>query len=289
MTLPIRPATPPSNDTSSQITVLEQRIAGIPAWAERHQTRLKYGGLFVAAVVLAPVVWTGVVGLAGGLVFTALAIAGTQALPVVARRMANAKAEAMEREANRHLQALKAEAQKNPVETLWRGYAEDERILEQRSQALVELDGKARAFGGKLDGFRKKFGANVEQLARFEDRQKKMVQVVNMRRQKLDRLIALHADKKQAIELGAGIWEMILASREFDDADGRTAEQRFEAEFKEQTAFDAIESGWHQTGAEFDQMMREELAEFRPSKTLQFDPSDVVDVSATQQEAKVPR
>lgn len=271
----------------TQIATVERRIAEIPQWAERHQTRLKYGGLFVVAVVLAPVVWTGVIGLVGGVVFTGLAIAATQALPWFAKRAANAKAEAMVREDNRHLQALKAEAQRNPIETLWTKFHQDEAINERRSQALIALDGKARAFGGKLDSFRKKFGANVEQLARLEERGRKMALVVEVRRKKLDEVMARHTEKKNTIELGAGIWEMILASREFDDADGRTAEERFEAEFKEQTAFDAIEAGWHQSGAEFDQMMREEMVEFRPSKTLQYDPSDVIEAEPVTQKVEV--
>jgi hypothetical protein len=164
-----------------QIALAEQRIAAIPAWAEKHQTRLKYGGLAVAAVVLAPVVWTGVVGLVGGIVFTGLAIAATQALPWVAKRASNAKAEALTREANRHLQALRAEAQRNPIETLWTGSHEDEALLEKRRAALVVLDGKARAFGGKLETFRKKFGSNIEQLPRLEERHKKMMQVIDVR------------------------------------------------------------------------------------------------------------
>jgi homoaconitase/3-isopropylmalate dehydratase large subunit len=74
---------------------------------------------------------------------------------------------------------------------------------------------------------------------------------------------------------------------EFDEASGTTVEEKFYANLREQTAFDSIESTWNKAGAEFDQMMSEELVEFRPSKTLGFNPSEAIDVKTLSVRDKV--
>lgn len=263
-----------------QLRAAEQQLQQVPAIAQRHANKIKWIGGAVACVVAAPFVLAGIGGLIGGAVFVAVAYALTEFAPVAAKRIGNAKAEAMERELNRHIAAIKAEAQKNPVPTLWNKWNNDGQVLIRRREVIVKLEGQRRTFKTKLDGLKQRFGPDVAQLARFEERVVRMGEVINARQEMLAVQQELHAKKKTAIELGEGIWELTLTSKEFDQSDPRSPQDIFEAEFKEKTAFDAIELEWNTVGARFDQMAEEELAAFRPSKTLGYDPGSVLEVTA---------
>jgi hypothetical protein len=287
-----------SRNIQAQIAEVEQRIERLPALAEKHATKLKWGVGIAACFILAPVVWTGIVGLTGALVFGAIAYGSAMAAPVLAKRLSHMKYEALKVADNKHLEALQAEkvrhlssvkaaAASSPVETLWLGWKDNEKVLKNRRDALVSLDGKTRTFGEKMEGFRKKFGENVPEVAKYADRHQRMAEVVEMRRRKLAQLTQAHADKKDIIERAEGLWELALASMEFDEASGTTVEEKFYANLREQTAFDSIESTWNKAGAEFDQMMSEELVEFRPSKTLGFNPSEAIDVKTLSVRDKV--
>ncbi len=265
----------------AQLSAAERRLQELPVLAQKHANKLKWVGGAIACVVIAPFVLMGIGGLIGGIAFVAIGYTASEFAPVFAKRVANAKAEAMEREINRHIMALKAEAQKNPVPTLWNKWNDDGQVLNRRRDSIVTLEGQRRTFKTKLDGMKQRFGPDVAQLARFEERVNRMGEVIVARKDQLNTMQELHAKKKTAIELAEGIWELTLASKEFDQADPRTPQQIFEAEFKEKTAFDAIELEWNTVGAKFDQMAEEELAAFRPSKTLGFNPSDTIDVVAT--------
>ena len=92
---------------------------------KRVETAVKVAGLTVAGILFAPVALLAVGGLIGIIIAGTISLSIIYATPVVAMKLANWR-----------LKMLKAEATKNPVETLQNQYVQKEAALQQLKENI---------------------------------------------------------------------------------------------------------------------------------------------------------
>lgn len=275
-----------ANDTlPTQITVLEQRIAEIPQWAKRNTTKLKWIGGAAACVLVAPIVWTGVVGLVGGVVFVGLGYIATELAPVFARKVSDKKMQMMLAQANQHLAALKAEARKNPIETLQNLYREKQEALEAVKQKIHKFATKVNNYGLNVKKFTEDF---PQDAAMFTQTHAEMTALLERRKAKWQEARDNLDKFAKEITRANAIWEMSQATAELREAAG-DLEENFFQKVRKETALDAVQQSLAASMADLDQMMMEEIDLRTPTQrpALSNNPSPVIDVVATERPSLV--
>lgn len=268
-----------TNALQVQIQAAEQRIKDLPAWAERHAGKLKWAAFAAVCVLIAPIVLAGIGGLIGGIVFTAIGFTAMQLAPVFAKRIANMKKEMMLAEANRHLEALKAEARKNPIETMQNVWLEQGRKLKTESDKIGKFATKVNKYGQQRDDLKRKFPGET---AIFDKVHSDMSLLLQKRREKWQDSKTKHELAAAEIEKCQAFWAMGLAT-----ADLRQSAEDVEVEFmqkiRKETAIDAVMDQLASSMADLDQLMMEEIDLYpiaSKQSMLQNNPSPALDVQS---------
>jgi hypothetical protein len=260
------------------IAQAEEKVKQVPALAEKHGTKVKIAVAAVAGVVAAPFVLMGIGGLIGGTIIVAGAYAVMHLAPVYARRVQNAKQELLYAEANRHLQALKAESRKNPVETLQTTYLERESALKKNDGDISKFATKVNNYKMKVQGFKKQF---PEDAPFFEQTVADMEQLLAMRRAKWQKARDdLNAFAK-VIERADAMWQMGQATADLRQSAGEL-DETFIQKIRKETALDAVQESLAASMADLDQMMMREIDLTPPSQrpTLSNNTSPTIEVNA---------
>jgi hypothetical protein len=177
----------------------------MPLTAEQRQQRFKAVvsmiGLVLLGLIVAPIILTAIKGLLGLIVCVAILGVCWAAYQPVVMMLANWK-----------LKMIKAEAWRNPTETLRHDYGKRENALNRTKERLAEMNGRIRAFKSTINGLRPKLGqaklnemlATAQQLdALYRNRVKKYEDA----RVKLGEFATL-------IEQAAAEWEASVAARD---------------------------------------------------------------------------
>jgi len=155
---------------------------------------------------------------------------------------------------NWRLKELKAEASKNPIETLQNQYGERHDALLRFKSAIETFVGEVKGFKDKLEGFKVQFPADAP---KFEDQLNQMVKLLHIRKEKYKEAKGQLELFDQEISRAKAIWEMGLAAVAMNKASG-DMEGDFMAKIKVETALDSVTSSMNMAFAELETSLLDE-------------------------------
>jgi hypothetical protein len=205
------------------------------------------GAIFVGCVFVAPIVGLAIQGLIGLALFGIISLITINLTPWLSDVVANWR-----------LKLIKAEAARNPVETLQNDFVQKQSALSKFAEAITVFATEIRNFSVKLDGFRKQW--SEEESRNFTDQLCKMKQLLEIRKAKYDE--AQDSLEKYAIQIkkAESIWIMGQAAAKMTAAAGMTDED-FMQKIKTDTALDAVTSSMNRAFAELETSLMEENKE----------------------------
>lgn len=205
----------------------------------------KYGALLVAGFLVAPYIWVAIGGLIGLIVAVGVILAAWMVRPVMFSFAANMR-----------LKLIKAEAAKNPVETLQNDLKDKAQALSDRKDAIEKLNSQIRTFGDKVDEIRASYGAEDAGYLKLSR------DLVDLRRVYAHRCEKWKEAREQLklyeeeIKRANMIWEAAQAAAAARETSGLT-EDEFYAKLRAETAFDAIQKSYNDALASLDTAMLE--------------------------------
>lgn len=205
---------------------------------QRIEKILKLVGLGVVGFIVSPVIFATIQGLVGLIVAAAIGLfAVNVAVPWYAMKIANWR-----------LKAMKAEAAKNPVETLQNQYLEKEKQVEKFSQHIIDFSTAVENFAQKLKIFEKDYPDEAPQM---REQLSKTRQLLSNKRQKLVQANeGLKAFKAEIKKVGAK-WQIAQEAMAMNQAAGMTDESFMEQMIKE-TAIESVTTSLNRALAEID-------------------------------------
>lgn len=238
---------------------------------ERTELIVKVAGLLGVCLVLGPLATTIAAGLG------ALAALGVGAaalftvwkfLPWFAMKIGNAR-----------LKAIKAEAMKNPCETLQNQYVQKERALADYKTNIARFAAQVMAFADQVKGYVKE---GLEDAQTYVEQLNKMRQLLEMRKQKYQQAQDMLAEFSETISRTEKKWKMACAAMAMNEAAGELAGDAFDKICIE-TALDSVQTKLNESFAELDIALMDDEKEKRQlaEKQAKALPNSVIDVSAT--------
>lgn len=232
-----------------------------PAEQEAKRNRIisiaKWGGLALAVVlglgIMGPLIMVGVKAglalLAGGIV--ALGVANLA--PVVGFRVANWK-----------LKQIKAEAARNPVETLQLDYRKRQDALRAFKDAIQRFIAACDNFKDKVEDFKERYPAEAP---KYQEKHDKMRELLKLRMKKYKKAEENLADYSLEIDKAGAIWEMAQEAAKLDAAAGMSDDD-FYAEIKVKTAIDSVQRSLNDSFAQLEVALMEEGEDAADNKKL---------------------
>jgi len=224
----------------------------------RIEMLVKIVGLCVAAFFVAPFVFIVIKGLIGMVVAAAVGGAMIFFTPVVARMAANWR-----------LKAIKAEAARNPIETLQNDYG-------KRQEGLRNFAGRISDFATAVGSFEDKLGEfkrdHPEDAPKFDEQLRKMKLVLENRKAKFKEAQTELAAYDKEIKRANDIWQMGQAAAAMTSAAGMT-EDDFLQKISTETALDSVQKSMNRAFADLEVSLLEEqktpqqLPQGSPSQT----------------------
>ncbi len=213
--------------------------------AQKWATITKAAGVLVVGFVLAPYIFTAITGLIGLLAAGAVMAITWTVLPMLGDAAKNLR-----------LRLIKAEAARNPIETLEGEYLRRSQLLNERKTKIETLAAKTQGFGSKLVQFKRDYPTEAEQFQQIYD---KMVLLLKRSREQW-----VVAEKQMRafdgeITKAKAKWAMALAAADLR-ADAGKVEAEFLAKLKVECSFDTIETGMNLAFSQLDTLLMESEA-----------------------------
>lgn len=198
---------------------------------------VKILGLLVAGFIISPFIFIAIKGLIGLVLAAAVGCGIVFFMLVVAAMCANLR-----------LKALKAEAARNPVETLQNDYVKRQTALAEFRQAIVAFSAEVKNFADKLVGFVKQY---PDEAAKFKEQLSKMKQLLSLRQKKYSQAEESLVAYELEIQKAGAIWEMGCAATKMNEAAGMT-EDDFFAKIQTETALNSIQTHLNEAFADLE-------------------------------------
>lgn len=214
--------------------------------AKRWGAFAKYAALLGIGFVVAPFIWTAIGGLIGLAAAGAILVGGWMVLPVVESAAANMR-----------LKLIKAEAARNPVETLQNDLRAKTVALDERKTAIQRLNGNIRTFGDKVDGIKAKYGDKDSGYIKLSADLADLKRISASRVEKWNEAMHQLERYAESIERAGMIWDAGLAAAAARESSG-LSEEEFYAKLRSETAFDAIQNSYNEALASLDTMLLED-------------------------------
>jgi hypothetical protein len=239
---------------------------------QRTELVIKVVGLLGVCLVLGPLATTlaaGGMALAGLIVGAAALFTVVKFIPWFALKIGNAR-----------LKAIKAEAAKNPVETLQNDYQKRQTALGEFRQKIVNFSAEVKNFADKLVDFNKRFPAEAP---KFKEQLAKMKQLLDLRQKKYQQAQDNLGAYELEIQKAGAIWDMGQAAAKMNEAAGMT-EEDFLQKIQVETALDSITINLNEAFADLEISLmdddKEKAKELYAQKQQQLG-EGVIDVTAT--------
>lgn len=226
----------------------EQKAARWGFWA-------KIASFAAIGLVAAPIVAMTIYGIAGLIVAGVLAASAIVFAPIVGDILQNWK-----------LKALKAEARRNPVETLQNELLRRTVLLNEKKDSIELFLGKVQTFKSKMEAFSTRYPAERQRFAEQLEQMQKLGQI----KKKNWRLAKVELENFAAeIEKAGAIWEMGQCAADTAESCGMS-EEEFYAKIKVETSMDAITESMNRAFSqlELEEMESEPLAKSQCVKDL---------------------
>lgn len=173
---------------------------------KRIETTVKVIGLAVAGFVVAPFVYIAIQGLVGLAVAGILSLAIVYATPAIAAKLANWR-----------LKLLKAEAMKNPVETLQNQYV-------KKTQSLGEFREQIRIFSAQVltfaDQVKQYVKDGLDDAPTYVEQLEKMKRLLQLRQEKYQEATHTLEEFAETIKRTDRKWKMACAAVKMNEAAG---------------------------------------------------------------------
>lgn len=205
----------------------------------------KYGALLVAGFFVAPYIWVAIGGLIGLIVAVGVILAAWMVRPVVFSFAANMR-----------LKLIKAEAAKNPVETLQNDLKDKAAALGQRKDAIETLNSQIRTFSDKVDEIHATYGAQDAGYLKLSRDLADLRRVYAHRCEKWKEAREQLRLYEEEIKRANMIWEAAQAAAAARETSGLT-EDEFYAKLRAETAFEAIKKSYNDALASLDTALLE--------------------------------
>ena len=204
---------------------------------KRIETVVKVLGMGLVGLIAAPFVLFSIGGLLGLVVIGVISLGIINFTPVVAAMMANWR-----------LKALKAEAMRNPVETLQNDYIKKQNALADFRKAIVTFSSEVKNFADKLVGFNKQY---PEEAPKFKEQLSKMKQLLELRQNKYQQAQDNLAAYQLEIQKAGAVWEMGCAAARMNESAGMT-EGDWIAKIQVETALDSVQKNLNEAFADLE-------------------------------------
>lgn len=234
--------------------------------AQRWATVAKYVAILGVGFVVSPYVFTAITGLVGLIAAGGIMLATWMLLPAVGTFAANLR-----------LKLLKAEAARNPIETLENEHLRRSQLLTERKNKIETLAAKTNGFGSKLTDFKRRY---PDEAQTYQDIYDKMVLLLKRSREQWTmaerQLVAFQGE----IDKAKAKWAMALAAADLRQDAGKV-EEEFLARLKVECSFETIELGMNSAFAQLDTLLMEsESVEINVTPAAQ-PARDMVNTAAT--------
>lgn len=193
---------------------------------KRIETIAKVLGLGLAGFIVAPVIFLTIKGIIGLIVTAAICLPFIYATPAIGSALANWR-----------LKLLKAEAARNPVETLQNDYVKRQEALVSFAEAIKKFIAEKESFAEKLDGFKTQYPTEAP---KFALQLGKMEQLLTLRKQKYKQAQRSLELYESEIQKAGAIWEMGQAAAQMSKAAGMS-DADFFAKIQVETALDSVQ------------------------------------------------
>ncbi len=238
------------------------------------------GGSLLGLALLWPLIQAAVLAGFGIAVIGVLLVAAgvsKRYLPLLWQKVDNHVIELQQREAYRHLEALKAAARRNPIEQHESSLRLRRRQLQDVRQVLEQIKGRMDTWADRLTARKKQLKARGQQedLSREEQAVEKMTQFYENRKTRyLDGIKACDA-KEQLLESLRFKWDFAKEAGELAGQLDPAAEDAFLQKLLDDEAARAVETQFNATWAKIDL----DITELNDRRQLSFD-GNVIDISA---------
>ena len=214
--------------------------------AERLKKIIQILALGVVCVFISPFVFSAIQGLLGLLAFGAIAGTVWFFSGVVGSVLKNWR-----------LKAYKAEAMRNPVETLQNILIEKVDALARALERINNLIAARGNFRSKIDEFKREHPEMKAEITQYEKQDAQMLQLIEVRKQSYRKAKKLVDEFKDEIDCVGAVWEMsqeaIAAQRAAGMAEGDILQ-----EIQKKTAVDAVSRNMNLALADLETSLLEE-------------------------------
>lgn len=195
---------------------------------KRLATGLKWGGVLVGTLLIAPLtsmILSGILGAAALLVAGVAGYISIELAPWFAMKIANWR-----------MKLITMEASKNPIETMHNVYLEQSRIIKEKDMKVVNFEGQLGDYHDKMLSFKKRYPEEAERYGEVEN---KMIRALaSMKRRQIEAK-KIQAEYKLQIEKAEAIYEMAKATMQVSELAGDVEQQIF-MDIKKQVSFDTV-------------------------------------------------
>lgn len=244
-----------------ELAVKKQRIASIAKWSLAA----------IAALLVAPVIFMVVTGAVGLISAAVVGLAVVNFAPAVSMKFANWK-----------LKAIKAEANRNPIETL-------QNVFHVRMADKAAFKILITAFRTEVSGFADKVEVFKAQFPKDADKFARQLEGMNMllaRREAKYKHVKAELEQFEAeIQRADAIWQMSLAAQALNAAAGMESEDVY-AKIKTETAIESVQHSLNKAFAEMQTELMDNPSEYAPPSLSppDVDTTTVVDINVRQKE-----
>jgi dGTP triphosphohydrolase len=215
---------------------------------QRLETILKVVGVGVVGFIVAPFVLQAIGGLIGLGIAAAIGYAGITFSSYFSMKIANWR-----------LKAIKAEAMKNPVETLQNQYVQKQRALEEYKTNIAKFAAQVMAFADQVKQYVKD---GLEDAQTYVEQLGKMKQLLELRKQKYQEAQDTLAEFSETIARTEKKWKMACAAMAMNEAAGQIEGDVFDKICIE-TALDSVQTKLNQSFADLEIALMDDEKEKR--------------------------
>jgi hypothetical protein len=211
------------------------------------QNVAKLGAAGVVCFLVAPFILIVIKGLLGLIVAATIGVAAIQLAPLVAVKFANWR-----------LKQYKAEAAKNPIETLQNDYNKRAQALNSFRDRIAETITAISNFSDMVDEYRKK---HPDLVPKYQEQLDKMKQVLALRKQKYKTANTDLKDYWDKISMASDEWNMAQATLKANKDIGAMDGEEFMQKIMADTAIDSVKNALNQSFSELDLALTDEEAQ----------------------------
>lgn len=202
--------------------------------------------LLILGCVVAPFIFMAIKGMLGIVLGFSIAAGLNFFSPLIAMKVANWR-----------IKMIKAEAAKNPIETLQLDYADKMGQLMKFKESIEKFGAACMTFKDKLDGFKTKFPDDAD---KFDDQLDKMQQLLALRKGKYKDATQSLKQYDNEIDRARAIWDMGQEAAKMNAAAGMT-EEDFLSKIKVETALDSVTTSMNTAFSELETSLEAEKDE----------------------------